>query len=99
LKPINLRRPKPNTGPQTPAHQEESRLVERFPRLTVEQKMNIGIILGNHGELRGNAGVEEIVNLINLKLMILTALKTYFDRLNRDGSVTRRPGHLHTRDD
>jgi hypothetical protein len=99
LKQINPHCPEPHTGPQTHAHREESRLVEHFQRLTAEQNVDIGIILGNHRKLLGNGDVEATVNFINLNRMTLTAIKTYFDRFDRDGSASRRPRRSHRRDD
>jgi hypothetical protein len=92
--PLNPHRPEPHTDPQTPAHQEASRLAERFQRLTAEQKADVGVILRNHGELPTNSVAEATVDLIDLKPMTLTALKAYFDRLDGGGSAPRRS---HTR--
>jgi hypothetical protein len=56
----------------------------------VEQKADVGVIIGKHGERPSNGVVEATVNLIDLKPMTLTAFKAYFDRLGGGGSVPRR---------
>jgi hypothetical protein len=94
LKPLKPSSPEPHTCPHTLAYREESQLVERFRRLTAEQKADVGIILGNQGELLGNGGVEATVNLINLKPMTLTAIKADFDRLDRGGLCATAPKTL-----